>query len=146
MRLAMDMLYLHLRLIQSALGQKAEAKPVGGSHRERSQGRAAMRGHEVACLPGEMELHLGWNHKRATSFLAKFILSASVATGRVAAHAVSGALMAPVAQATTFRTWKVRFTDEVPRRSVLSGWISLGYKSYTKGRSAPSQGMSAAPE
>src|SRR2546425_487736 len=98
MRLAMDMLYLHLRLIQSALSQKAEAKPVGLPHRERSQGRAAMRGREVACLPGEMELHLGWNHERATSFLAKFDLSASFATGRAAAHAVNGAPTVPVAQ------------------------------------------------
>ena len=48
--MAKDMLYLHLRLIQSALGQKAEAEPVG-NHRERSQGRAVMRGHEVASFP-----------------------------------------------------------------------------------------------
>src|SRR6266542_6024557 len=64
MRLAMDMLNLHLRLIQSALGQKAEAKPMGFSHRERSQGRAVMRGHEVASLPGEMGPPLGQSHER----------------------------------------------------------------------------------
>ena len=72
MQLAMDMLYLHLRLIQSALGQKVEAEPVGRCPRERSQGRAAMRGHEVASFPGEMELPLGWSLERVTSFLAKF--------------------------------------------------------------------------
>ena len=90
----MDMLYLHLRLIQSALGQKAEAEPVGRCPRERSQGRAAMRCHEVASFPGEMELPLGWSLEQVTSFLAKFALSASFATGRDAAHAVSGALIA----------------------------------------------------
>src|SRR5216117_351336 len=103
MRLAMDMLNLHLRLIQSALGQKAEAKPMGLPHRERSQGRAVMRGHEVASLPGEMGSPLGQSHERASPFLAKFVLSASFATGRDTAHAVSGAPMALVLPATTPR-------------------------------------------
>ncbi|SPE48891.1 hypothetical protein SBV1_10028 [Verrucomicrobia bacterium] len=37
-------LYLHFPLIQSALRQKMEAKPLGWSRRERSQDRAAVRG------------------------------------------------------------------------------------------------------
>src|SRR5437899_1703584 len=90
MTLANDMLIVHFRLIQSALSQKAEAKPVGLPHRESSQGRAEMGGHEVASLPGGMELHLGWSHERATSAVAKFDLSASTKTGRVVTHAVSG--------------------------------------------------------
>jgi hypothetical protein len=129
----MDMLYLRVRLIQSALGQKVEVKPVGLCHRERSQGRAAMCGHEVACLPGEMGLPLGQSHERASLFRAKFVLSASFSTGRDAADAVSGAPMALVLHATTSCTQYVRFTDEVPRRPLLGGWVSLGYKSYTKG-------------
>jgi len=133
MRMAMDMLYLPLRLIQSALDQKVEVKPWGLALRERSQGRAVMRGHEVACLPGGMELPLGWSQKRATSAVAKFDRSASFATGRDAAQAVSGALMSPVAPATTSCIGNVRFTDEVPRRPVLSGRVSPGYKSPTKG-------------
>ena len=59
MMLATDMLIVDFHLTQSALGQKVEAKPVGLSHWERSQGRTAMGGREVACLPGEMELPLG---------------------------------------------------------------------------------------
>jgi len=145
MRLAMDMLNLHLRLIQSALGQKAEAKPMGLPHRERSQGRAAMRGHEVASLPGEMGPPLGQSHERASPFLAKFGLPASFTTGRDAAHAVSGAPMALVLPATTSCIQYVRFTDEVPRRLVPVGRVNPGYKSYTKGPGHASETGTAFP-
>ena len=145
MRLAMDKLYLHLRLIQSALGQKAEAKLMGLPHRERSQGRAVMLDHEVASLPGEMGPPLGQSHERASPFLAKFVLSASFATGQDAAHAVSGAPMTFVLPATTSRAQHVRFTDEVPRRPVLGGRVSLGYKSHTKGRGHASETGTAFP-
>jgi hypothetical protein len=131
--MAMDMLYLHLRLIQSALGQKVEAEPMG-NHRGRSQRRAAMRGDEVASFPGEAGPPLGQSHvKRASPFRAKFDQSASFATGRDAAHAVSGAPTALVMPAATPSTQHVRFTDEVPRRLVL-GRVNLDYKSHTKGR------------
>ena len=146
MQLAMDMLYLHLRLIQSALGQKVEAEPVGRCPRERSQGRAAMRGHEVASFPGEMGPPLGQSHERASPFLAKFVLSDSFATGRDAAHAVSGVLIAPVVQAITSSIQNARFTDEVPRRLGPQGRVSLGYKSYTKGRSQASAAGRASPQ
>src|SRR5260370_42015361 len=107
----MDKLYLHFCLIQSAMSQKAESKPVGSTHRERSQGRAAMRGHEVACLPGVMGPPLGQSHERASPFLAKFVLSASFATGRDAAQAVSGAPLALLFTPTTPRTPYGSFPD-----------------------------------
>src|SRR6266436_901521 len=144
MRLAMDMLYPHLHLIQSALGQKVEAEPMG-NHRGRSQGRAAMRGHEVASFPGEMGPPLGQSHERASPFLAKFVLSAFFATGRDAAHADSGAPMTLVLPATTSRVQYVRFTDEVPRRLVRQRRVSLGYKSHTKGQGDASETGTAFP-
>jgi len=144
MRMAMDMLYLHLHLIQSALGQKVEAEPMG-NHRGRSQGRAAMRGHEVASFPGELGPPLGQSHERASPFLAKFVLSAFFATGRDAAHAVSGAPTALVLPATTPRIQYVRFTDEVPRRLVPQGRVNLGYKSHTKGQGDASEAGTAFP-
>jgi hypothetical protein len=144
MRLASDVPYLHRHLIQSALGQEVEAEPVGFAHRGRSQGRAVMHGREVASFPGEMGPPLGRSRERASPFLAKFVLSAS-ATGQDAAHAVSGAPMAPVFPATTSRTQHVRFTDEVPRRLALGGRVSLGYKSHTKGRGDASEAGTAFP-
>ena len=131
--MASDVLIQHLHMIQSVLGQKVEAKPRGSSPRERSQGRAAMCGHEVACLPGGMGLPLGRSCGRASPFRAKFVLSAQFQTGLVSAYAVSGAPMTPVFQAITFCTWFVRFTDEVPRRPGLIRWVTASYKSHTKG-------------
>ena len=118
---------------------------MGLSHRERSQGRAVMRGLEVASLPGGMGLPLGRSQERASPFLAKFDRSASFATGRVAAHAVSGALLTLVLQAVTSHTWLVCSTDEVPRRLVLQGWVSLGYKSHTKGCGDASEAGTVSP-
>jgi hypothetical protein len=103
------------------------------AHQEWSQGRAAMRGREVACLPSEMELPLGWPPERASSLLAKFDPSASLATGRVIAYAVSDALRGSVVQAITSCRWKARFTDEVPRRPGGNVQVNLGYKLETKG-------------
>lgn len=125
------MLYLHLRLIQSALGQKVEAEPVG-DHRGRSQGRPAMDGHDVASFPSTTGLPLGQSDvKRASPFRAKFDQSASFATGRDTADAVSGATTALVQHAVTSGTQHVRFTDEVPRRPVRQR-VSLPHKSNTK--------------
>jgi len=145
MSMAKDLLYLHLHLIQSALGQKVEAKPWGPYSRERSQGRAVMSGHEVASLPGEMGLPLGQGRERASHTGAKFDLSAYKKTGRDAAHAVSGALAAFVGPAITSRTGFVRFTDEVPRRLVLQGPVNPGYKSDTKGPGYASETGTAFP-
>ena len=131
--LANVMLYLPLRLIRSAPGQKAEAKLVKSFHRERSQGRAAMRGHEVASLPGEAGLPLGQSQRRTSPFLVKSVLSALFSTGRVAAYAVSGAPLALVLQAITSCEWFVLPTDEVSRRPGFIR-VSVGYKSHTKGQ------------
>jgi hypothetical protein len=132
--MATDMLYVHLHLIQSALSRKEGAKPRGLSRRESSQGRTAMGGYEVASPPGEVESPIGWTDKRATTLLAKFGLSASFTTGRVAAHAVSGVLTAPVLQATTTGTGNPRFTDEVPT-CLAARRVTAGYKMASKGQS-----------
>src|SRR6266700_1161544 len=101
--MATYLLVLLLRLIQSALGQKAKANPVDSLHRECSQGRAAMRGLEVASLPSGAGSHLGRSRGRASTFLAKSVLSASSSAGLLAAYAVSGAPTAPVFPAITPR-------------------------------------------
>ena len=143
--MAKDMLNSHLRLIQSALGQKVEAEPVD-NHRGRSQGRPVMDGHEVASFPGEAGLPLGQSHsERASPYRAKFDPSASLATGRAAAQAVSGRPTALVSPAATLSTQHVRFTDEVPRRPGPQGRVSLGYKSRTKGLGHASETGTAFP-
>ena len=119
---------------------------MGRTHRECSQDRAVMRGLEVACLPGGMGSPLGQSQERASPFLAKFDRSASFATGRAVAYAVSGAHMTRVLPAATSCTWFVRSTDEVPRRPVLPGWVSLGYKSHTKGQGYASETGMAFPQ
>ena len=131
------MLYLPLHLIQSALGQKEEAKPVG-NHRERSQDRAVMPGLEVASFPGEMGPPLGLSPNRASPFRAKVVLSASRMTERSAAYAVSSVLRTHVSPATTSCIRFVRSTDEIPRCPVL-GRVRLGYKSHTKGPDTASE-------
>ena len=134
MRMANELLYLPLRLIASARSRKAEAKLVDGFRQERSQGGPAMDRLEVACLPSSIGLPLGRSRGRETPSLSKSVLSASVATGRAAAHAVSGVLMAPVLHAIMCCKRNVRLTDEVPRRP-LPSWhgVSVAYKSNTKG-------------
>jgi hypothetical protein len=144
------MLYLHLRLIQSALGQKAEAKPVGPSHRERSQRWVVRPNDEVAGLTGTAGLPLGQNRsqtQRASSLLAKLHgLSACLKTGRAAANAVSGVLTILVRHAITSGTQHVLLTDEVPRRPILRGWVSQGYKPYAKGCGDASETGRASPQ
>ena len=137
--------YLHLRLIQSALGQKAEAKPLGLTHRERSQGRSAMAGREVAGLAGKMGSPQGQRQERVTISVAKFGRSAFPATGRATAQAVSGGLVSQVLPAATSCVQFVRSTDEVPRRLLPSGGVSPGYKSHTKGQGDASETGTAFP-
>ena len=131
--MANELLILPLHLTRSALSQKVEAKPVGRSHRERSQGRAEMRGHEVACLPSRVGSHLGRNRERGTPLLTKFVLSAYFETGQDAVHAVSGAPLIPVLPAITSDRRNSHLTDEVPRCPTAFGsWVSEVYKSDTK--------------
>ena len=145
--MATELLILPLHLIQSALGQKVEAKPRVSYLRERSQDRVARRGREVACLPGVMGSHLGRSCGRETPSLSKSVLSASFETGRAAAYAVSGVLMASVLHAVTSCTRNIHRTDEVPRRPWPSRvGVSLAYKSDTKGPAhAPVTGRGSPP-
>ena len=85
------------------------------SHRERSQGRAVMHGHEVASLPSWTGLPLGRSQRRVSPFLTKSVLSGHFETGRGVAHAVSDALMALVLQAIMSDNANTHPTDEVPR-------------------------------
>jgi hypothetical protein len=140
--LAKDMLYLHLPLIQSALGQKVEDKPV--YTRERSQRWVAISNDEVAVLPGWTGLPLGWSrsNERASPFRAKFDLQTSA--DLMAAQAVSRPSAASVVQAITSSTQRIQLTDEVPRRPV--GPVSLGYKSNTKGLGQASEAGRDSPQ
>lgn len=131
--MASDLLILPLRLIQSALSQKAEAKPTEWICRERSQGRAVMGGREVASLPSGMGMPLGRGRGRASPFLAKSVLSASLKTVLGVAYAVSGAPTVPVFPACTFCKRYVPLTDEVPRRPGLGGRVKARYKPDAKG-------------
>jgi hypothetical protein len=116
---------------------------VDGFHRECSQGGPVMGRLEVACLPSSMGSHLGRSCGRETPSLSKSVLSASFETGRVAAYAVSGALMTPVLPAITCGNWNVHPTDEVLRCPPAFGpEVRLAYKSDTKGPAdAPVPGM-----
>ena len=142
------MLYLHLPLIQSALGQKEEAKPVGFSHRGRSQRWVAMPNDEVASLSGTTGLHLGQSRiqtLRASPFRAKYDLPA-LAAGRAAANAVSRVPPTLVQHAIMLGIQHVPLTDEVPRRPAPLGRVSQGYKPYAKGQSYASETGRASPQ
>src|SRR5215510_8939596 len=129
--MANELLILPLHQTQSALGLKVEAKPVSCSHRERSQGRAVMRGLEVASLPSWAGLPLGRSRRRVSPFLTKSDLPARIEAGRDIAHAVSDALVAPVIQAIMSDNANAHPTDEVPRcpwRSVAKVDCSISPK------------------
>jgi hypothetical protein len=111
--MAIDLLYLHLHLIQSALGQKEETKP---SNRECSQGLTVMSGIGVACLPGWMGWRLGKAVGRASALRAKSVFSASAKRSRDAAVAVSGEPIVLVQHAIT------NGTGPVHRRSPTAYW------------------------
>ncbi len=134
MSMANHMLYLHFRLIRSAPGQKAEAKSIPAYwDGERRQGRAAMRGREMACLPGDAGLPLGQRLERATPYLAKFGLSAFFKTGRSGAYAVSVASKSLVSHAIMPHIWNAHLTDEVPRCPGRKVQVKAGYKPHAKG-------------
>ena len=123
--MARNLLFLHLHLIQSVLGQKAETKP---SNRECSQSPAVMLGTGVACLPGWMGWRLGKGCGRASALRAKSVFSASAKRSRDAVHAVSGGPMVLVQPAITFGTGLVHLTDEVLRHIGPVGRLSVRYK------------------
>lgn len=143
------MLYLHLPLIQSALGQKVEAKPVV-VHRERSQRWVAIHQWRSGQPPRRSRVALGpESQSNATSLpLSGEVvgLSAFMTTGRVVAYAVSGAPTILVLPAIMPSIQHGPLTDEVPRRLVLWGQVSPGYKSYTKGLGHASEAGRASPQ
>lgn len=132
--MAIELLYLPLHQILSVQGLKAEAKPGARNSRERSQGRAVMRVHEVAGLPSSAGSHPGWSQDRASPHWAKIDQSAYFETGRGVASTVSDILMALVIPAITCRERNDRLTDEVPRcPPALGQEVGAIYKSETKG-------------
>jgi len=143
--MASDMLIQHLHLIQSVLSQKVGAKPRKSLSRESSQGRAVMRGREVASPLGETGLPLGLGRGRASIFLAKSVQSASFQTGLLIAYADSDAATTQVLPAITLNAWIVHSTDEVPRRPDSPNRVTAGHKPYAKGQSNASETGTAFP-
>jgi hypothetical protein len=134
MRMAYPVLYLPLHLIQSALGQKVEAKPRGQTFRERRQGRSARICREVACLPGRAGSRLSRAVGRASPLRAKSV-SLSAQKGVLAvAYAVSCVQIGAVLHAITSDVRLVHSTDEVPRRQVAPRPVSASYKKDSKGK------------
>ena len=138
--MATELLILPLHQILSVQDVKVEAKPTAVNRWESSQGCAAMRVHEVACLPSSVGLHLGWSQDRASPHWAKIDLSAYLETGRAVAYTDSGVLVALVIRVITCSKRNDRRTDEVPRcpRSLRIG-VSATYKSETKGSTDASE-------
>lgn len=134
MRMAFPVLYLPFHLIQSALGQKVEAKPGSPFPRERRQGRAARAGREVACLAGRMGSRSSRAGGRASPHRAKSASRSAQSGFLVAAHAVGCAQSVAMLHAITLDRWLVRFTDEVPRRQAAPRSVRASYKMITKGK------------
>jgi len=132
-RMAINLQNLTLRLIESALSQKVEAKPAGNC-RERSQGGPVMTRPDVAGLPSGTGLPLGRDRGRASALLAKSVFSASVVRSRRATQAVTGIRTLPVRPAIMSRTRKVHLTDEVLRRPASPRRVTAGYKPDAKGQ------------
>jgi hypothetical protein len=132
--MANELLILPLHLILSVQGQKVEAKPRVLNPRERSQGRTAMGGDEVASLPSRSGLHMGRCLERASMNWAKFDQSASIQTGRDVVRADNDALKTSVRHAITIGKRNIHRTDEVPR-CPPPRWVGVSatYKSETKG-------------
>lgn len=119
-------------------------------HRERSQRWVAIHQWRSGQPPRRSRVAHGPESKsHATSLpLSGEVvgLSAFITTGRVAAYAVSGAPTILVLPAIMPSIQHVPLTDEVPRRPVLSGLVSPGYKSYTKGLGDASEAGRASPQ
>jgi hypothetical protein len=134
MKVAYPVLYLPFHLIQSALGQKVEAKPRWPSPRERRQGRPARACREEACLAGRMGSRLSRVGGRASPLRAKSVaLSAQkglLATAAAVGCAQTGAMF----HAITSDIRSVHFTDEVPRRQVAPRPVRASYKKNSKGQ------------
>jgi len=149
MRMAYPVLYLPLHLIQSALGQKVEAKPRGQTFRERRQGRSARICREVACLPGRAGSRISRAVGRASPLRAKSV-SLSAQKGVLAvAYAVSCVQIGAVLHAITSDVRLVHSTDlyrrairktrkaSPTRRCREQGLIGPGFRDVSKSRVVP---------
>jgi hypothetical protein len=134
MKVAYPVLYLPFHLIQSALGQKDEAKPRWPSPRERRQGRPARACREEARLAGRMGSHLSRVGGRASPLRAKSVaLSAQnelLATAAAVTCGSTGAMLHAITSDVRF----VHSTDEVPRRQAAPRPVTASYKKKTKGK------------
>ena len=133
MRVAYPVLYLPFHLIQSALGQKAGAKPGSWSLRECCQRRPAMACGEEACLPGRMGSRLSRVGGRASPHRAKSVSLSARKGVPGAAHAVGCAQTGAMLHAITSDARFVHSTDEVPRRRAAPRPATASYKKNTKG-------------
>ena len=127
MKMASPVLYLPLHLIQSALGQKVEAKPRGVP-RERRQRRSAMVCVEEASLPARMGSRLSRVGGRASPHRAKSVSPSPQKGALVAAHAVSCGQTGAMLHAITYDTRFVHSTDEVPQRRAALRPVTARYK------------------
>jgi hypothetical protein len=134
MRMAYPVLYLPFHLIQSALGQKAEAKPGSPSPWERRQRKPAMACGEEACLPGRMGSRLSRVGGRASPHRAKSVSPSAQKGVLGAVHAVGGVQTGAMLHAITLDTQFAHSTDEVPRRRVAPRPVTASYKMNSKGK------------
>jgi hypothetical protein len=134
MRMAYPVLYLPFHLIQSALGQKVEAKPERRSFRERRQRRPAMACGEEARLAGRLGSHLSRIGGRASPLRAKSVaLSAQnelLATVAAVTCGPTDAMLHAITSDTRF----VHSTDEVPRHRAAPRSVTASYKKNSKGK------------
>ena len=127
------MLYVPLHLIQPALSQKVEAKPVEVLRRECRQGGTAMFRREEACLARWMGLRLGLRQGRVSLLQTKSVSPALLGGIRAASQAVTGAHLLQVLHAVTSNPRNALPTGEVPQCLGLTTQVTTGYKSRSKG-------------
>jgi hypothetical protein len=134
MRVAYPVLYLPFHLIQSALGQKVEAKPGSRSPRERRQRRPAMACGEEARLAGRLGSHLSRVGGRASLLRAKSVaLSAQnelLATAAAVTCGPTGAMLHAITSDIRF----IHSTDEVPRRRAAPRSVTASHKKNSKSK------------
>jgi hypothetical protein len=134
MRMAYPVLYLPFHLIQSALGQKVEAKPGSPSPWERRQRRPAMACGEEASLAGRMGSRFSRVGGRASPLRAKSVSPSSQKGVLGAAYAVGGVQTGAMSHAITSGAQFVHSTDEVPRRRAAPRPATASYKKNSKGK------------
>jgi hypothetical protein len=134
MRTAYPVLYLSFHLIQSALGQKAEAKPGSPSPWERCQRRPAMACGEEASSSGLAGSRLSRVGGRASPLWAKSVSSSPRKRVLGVAHAGGSVQTGAMLHVITLDTQFVPSTDEVPRRRAVLRPVTASYKMNSKGK------------